>query len=415
MSRRWSFLFFSAALSACSPTADTGTPLDAATPIDTGTSVDAATPIDGNAPLDAATPTDTGTSVDAATPIDGNAPLDAADAHVDPIDGGPARAQLAIVSTYLGGTFSYRVLADGALEAVSATALDAGAHFYGLAVHPSGGFAYAFDLDAGDIVGYAIASDGTLTHLASSPVHVGGHPIAGIVDPSGGFLYVGFDDGSTIRMLPIDAAGALDLAAAVTTTVDGSVSSFAMDASGHFLFVAYGAGIGVFARDAAGTLSPIGRATATTTVFGGSLALDASAAHLFNAHFAVRGFTVAASGTLTDVASHALSTDVGSDSHARSIVTDPSGHFLYGINMANGHVNAWSIEAATGLLTMIDSETTVSPCSIAVAPDGRFIYVADDLGTITVLARDAEGRLAPTGGTAPINGLQPQIVVIDAP
>lgn len=105
----------------------------------------------------------------------------------------------------------------------------------------------------------------------------------------------------------------------------------------------------------------------------------------------VTGYTVNASnGALTEI--HTISTFpegyTGATSSAEIAVT-PNGKFLYGSNRGNNSVAAFSIDQATGRLTLVEIESASlnSPGHIAIDPTGAFMVAANRNGNSVSLHR----------------------------
>ncbi len=85
------------------------------------------------------------------------------------------------------------------------------------------------------------------------------------------------------------------------------------------------------------------------------------------------------------------------------LAIDPSRRYLLAVSESGeylgqpgGAVSSYRIDAATGSLTLINSQPTrgASPCYVSVDPSGKWVLVANySGGSLTVLPLDAEGRL----------------------
>src|SRR5262249_43506344 len=64
---------------------------------------------------------------------------------------------------------------------------------------------------------------------------------------------------------------------------------------------------------------------------------------------------------------------------------DPSGKFLYAVNLASSNVSAFTINPADGTLTSVGPPVALTnaslPFSLAVSASGRFVYVANRFDT----------------------------------
>jgi 6-phosphogluconolactonase (cycloisomerase 2 family) len=77
----------------------------------------------------------------------------------------------------------------------------------------------------------------------------------------------------------------------------------------------------------------------------------------------------------------------------RSVTVDPSGRFAYvaNINFVNvrPNVSAYTINAATGALTLVGTVAGGSPASVSVDPTGKFAYVANNAGYVSAYSINA--------------------------
>ncbi|MBC7706838.1 MAG: beta-propeller fold lactonase family protein [Rhodoferax sp.] len=99
-----------------------------------------------------------------------------------------------------------------------------------------------------------------------------------------------------------------------------------------------------------------------------------------------------------------------------SIAVDPTGRFAYAVSNSGASVAAFSINANTGVLSVVGyTNTGASPNSVAVHPNGHYVYVANvGSSTITVFSIDL-GTGALTGVGAPVpTGSSPHALTIDA-
>ena len=252
-------------------------------------------------------------------------------------DGGRA------VSTFLfsGGLRGLTVGADGSIAA-SAPAVDAPS-ITGLAVSPDGRFAYAPTRDfppeppAVGILGYSIGADAALTPLPGSPYSSGEYGDVAIT-PDGHYLYAA---AGQLRHFSIGDDGRLT-AAGVPTVIGARYLTPSPD--GRFLFA------------------------------GVSGAADG-----------VTSFTIGADGNLTQNGPPALTGDVSLGYFAVS----PDGRHIY---MPDSNVDGVVVAsvAADGTLAVTGTMPVQNPESVAVSPDGRFMYIGK-AGSILVASIAADG------------------------
>jgi len=122
------------------------------------------------------------------------------------------------------------------------------------------------------------------------------------------------------------------------------------------------------------------------------------------------------------------SSPVSAGSQPMAIAIDPSGKFAYVVNSASNNVSAYAIQeeadwgVSQGALRAISGSpftAGTSPRSIAIDPDGKFVYVANQgmvggSGNISAYAMDSStGALTAVAGSPFTAGSNPQFVAID--
>jgi 6-phosphogluconolactonase (cycloisomerase 2 family) len=304
-----------------------------------------------------------------------------------------------------------------------------------MAVHPSGAFAYAVDLDAQTIVGFAVSRDaadggnidggdgdgGTLAPVPGSPVAIGAHPIAIAVDPAGKLTFVGTGGGVYVHSVD-PSTGALTPVTGSPFATDRSPIFLAVDPSGRFLYLADGTtgsvhGYGI--DRTTGVLTELaGSPFGTPTVRAGAIACDPLGRFVFTAGGGVSALALdATTGALTLVTGSPFSHDVNSDAEAADIAVDPLGRFVYATSVPNGHLSVFSIDAASGALSPVAGspfDAGFSPYSVTAEPSGHFVYVGnDDSQDVSGFAVGASGAMVPIAGSPfTAGGLQPGIAVV---
>ncbi|HUD64628.1 MAG TPA: beta-propeller fold lactonase family protein [Candidatus Sulfotelmatobacter sp.] len=300
-------------------------------------------------------------------------------------------------------------------------------------------------IPAGDI-----AATGTATVTVFNPAPGGGvsnsvtfnivaggvGPTSLAVDPTGKFAYVaneGCPDAfaSNVSMYTIDASsGLLTSVGPPVTTGDFGADSVAVDPSGKFAYVANWGEGNTAGSVSMYTINPAGGAlTLTGTIVApcapppspGSCAPWFLALHPLGKFAYVAnegGFTPTSVSMYTINATTGAVTLIGTiaaDGRAVSVAIDPSGKFAYvadGGDNSDGskgvNVSMYTIDAATGVLTSIGKIAAgMSPFSIAIHPNGKFVYVgnsgSNDLSIYTIDA--TSGKLTLTGTVAGILGI----------
>lgn len=297
------------------------------------------------------------------------------------------------VGTYTGGLSRgiYKVELDASTGAVvegpALTAHSKNPSF--LALHPSGRFLYAVNEVAdfqgrrtGAVSAFAVdRGSGALSLLNQQPSE-GADPCHLAVDAGGGNVVVANYTGGSVAVLPIEADGRLRRATRVRR-LSGSGPNASRQQSPH--------AHGVF-------FDPSRRFLLT--------------ADLGSDRILFERFDPAAEATEPrELGSVALEAGSG----PRHLAWRPDGSTLYVLGELNGSVSGLRWDAERGALSPFQRISSLPPgfsgtntaAEIAIAPDGRFLYVSnrgDD--ALAVFSVDASGRLAfagrvPTGGRTP--------------
>jgi 6-phosphogluconolactonase len=111
-----------------------------------------------------------------------------------------------------GSISAYRVkVVSGALTQVKGSPFAAGTSPFNVAVDPTGKFTYVINLYSNDVSAYRIdARSGALTQVAGSPFATGAYPDGLAIAPTGKFAYVADGDSDSVSAYTINAtSGAL--------------------------------------------------------------------------------------------------------------------------------------------------------------------------------------------------------------
>ena len=258
-------------------------------------------------------------------------------------------------------------------------------------------------------------------------------PTSLVVDTSGKFAYVtneGCPDAfaGNVSMYTIDStSGTLTSAGPPVTTGDFGADSVAVDPSGKFAYVAnWGEGntagsVSTYTINGlTGTLTPTGtiQAPCAPPPSPGSCAPRSLAVHPSGKFVYVAnegGFTPTSVSMYAIDATTGVLTLIGTvavDGRAVSVTVEPSGKFAYvadGGDNSDGskgvNVSMYSIDGTTGVLTSIGKIAAgVSPSSITIHPNGKFVYVgnsgSNDLSIYTIDVTTGKLTLAGT-----VNGI----------
>ena len=291
----------------------------------------------------------------------------------------------------------------------------------GVAVDPSGKFAYVTNEGDNTIVTYQINSaTGALTVVASISTPAGSGPMGVVVDPAGKFVYIAETGGKQIATYSINSAtGALTYANA---SISGGLELYnlAMNPSGNYDYATLGFGGSVNSfgiNRTTGALTFLNNWSSVPVISINGIAVDPNGKYAYIAA-GDGGSLDGGVYTLSINTSTGVLTQQGSlkatDGEAQALVVDPTGKFLY--VTSNNTVIAYVINSTTGALTAIGSPLNLglnsSPRGITVDRGGKFVYVANS-GTNTIAAfaiNVSTGALTSIGTTATGSNTQPQAI-----
>jgi 6-phosphogluconolactonase len=322
---------------------------------------------------------------------------------------------------YVSGANIYCFAVDavtGALTALADSPCGGPGQQNGLAVDPSGTFAYA-TLDSGNqVTGYAInGSTGSLTAIAGSTLNGGGvNPLDITVDPSGHFVYMANYDGGISAFTRNSVTGGL-------TAVSGSpfptapnidphlypgVDSVTVDPTGKFVYAAIAGGqdVSAFVIDSStGALTTIPGSPFPASNFPTTVRVDPSGRYAYVANAAYNSISAysinSSTGALTPIAGSPFPSG-GADGGSGGLAVDPSGRFVYFTNGGVYSISVLSIDSSTGALTAISGSpfpSAPNPKGVFVHPSGKFLYVTLGGGAISAYTIDSS-----TGVLTPISG-----------
>ena len=229
----------------------------------------------------------------------------------------------------------------------------------------------------------------------AAPAHVS-------VDHSGKYVLVANYNGGTTRIFPIGADGRLG--APSDDKSPGMNSHMILtDPGNKFAFVPNKGSdtITQYAFDAAkGTLMPNAVPSVTTATGAGPRHLAFHPSEKYAYVIAELNDTLAAYsysallGQLTFLESKSTlpAGQNGSSNTCAEVVVAPSGKFVYGSNRGHDSIARFSIAAATGKLTFIDTTPSGGnvPRSFTLSADGALMLVANESGNVTSFAVDTK-------------------------
>lgn len=301
---------------------------------------------------------------------------------------------------------------NGALTNVSGSPFTAGTTPEGLSVTPSGKFVYVANGGSGNVSGYTLnASSGMLAAVSGSPFAAGTKPSAVAVDPSSKFVYVANSGSNNVSEFSLSATTGALKAISGSPVISGTApASITVDSSGKFVFTGNttsGDVSGFALSSSTGALTALvpgpvrtRKGPASLAISSGKTAITYTPSYNFVADFE-GGVPVLS----VNASSGALKAVKGSPFGAgspRSIAVSPNGQFIYTANNDSSNtIGEYTVDAATGALTSIGTIANGdTPYSVVVDPSNRFVYaVAIDTNGVYAYTIDAK-----TGGLALIKG-----------
>jgi 6-phosphogluconolactonase len=292
-----------------------------------------------------------------------------------------------------------------------------------LAISPDRKFLYAANevgrfegKAAGSISSFAIdPKTGDLTPL-NRKSSGGADPCYVVVDPTGKFVLTANYSGGSVEVLPIGPDGKLGEPTALVQHKGSSVDkarqegphahAIDLDASGKF---AVSADLGldkllIYRLDPRnGSLEPNTSPSASVKPGSGPrhFAFHPDGKHAFAINEMASTVTAfeydASKGTLAEVQTISTRKPVaGSGNSTAEILVHPSGKFVYGSNRGEDSLAIFSVEPASGTLTIVGHQPTggKTPRNFGIDPTGRFLIAANqDSSTIVVFRIDQQTGL----------------------
>lgn len=255
--------------------------------------------------------------------------------------------------------------------------------------------------------------------------------------PSTGALFVATQGDSLVSAYSIDLSKGTLSTNGKGVATGTTPSAMVMAPSGNVLFIANkdDNNISAYTVGSDGTLtaSSGAQATGTTPI---SMSMDSAGHFLFVANqgqqsdpasgtisvFAVQD------ATLTEVAGSPFQTAdklSATGTGPAAVAVTPDGKFLYVANQFDGTLTGYSVDATSGALTRILAQTVgTTPSAAAITPDGGFLYVANSgssnvsafaiCGQVVTSCADPttpDGHLTPVTGSPFSAGLGPAFIV----
>lgn len=291
-----------------------------------------------------------------------------------------------VANSQTNNVTAFRVGTNGALSFGDSTSgnpnpVSAGTTPQALAISKDSKFLYVANSGSDDVTVFKIGTAGALTLVPqaegrSKPAGAGASsPIGLAITPNGQFLYVATSNSNMVTAFQVDSSGVLTLvpaAGASTNPISSGgtgLTALAMSPNGQFLFVTNGASnnVTMFRVEPSGLLTLIPPTTSNPISTGGTtpngLAVGADGARLYvaNGSGTISVFAIESTGFLTLVpASGAGQNPVPPPASGHTPVAlalSPDGRFLYVANRVNslsgGSVSAYTIVPGTGALVPV--------------------------------------------------------------
>ena len=289
-----------------------------------------------------------------------------------------------VVNVYSNNVSAYAIDAsNGALTQVQGSPFAAGYGPYGVAIDPSGKFAYVANNGTisghytGNVSAFAInPRSGALTPVSGSPFAAGKNPLGVAISPNGKFAYVVNYSSANVSIFAINASTGALKRVNRTPRVRRFLTAEAIDPAGKFIYVTRE---GAFPYQHDGHIS---------------------------------GYAInTRSGSLRKL----KGTFKGTGNVPAGVAIDPSGKFVYVVNYASQTVSAFAITASTGALSEVQGSPFIvpyNPGGVAIHPNGSFVYVVSDL-EVAAYTIAPNGALTPVPGSPFAGGYEPDGVAID--
>jgi 6-phosphogluconolactonase len=265
----------------------------------------------------------------------------------------------------------YTIGANGALSQGTAVAASGGSSEAKAAVvDPSGRFLFVSDWDNDSVYVYSInQTSGALTAVSGSPFSNGftsftndSNGIA--VDPTGRFAYVVEYDTDVAGFSINRFTGALTTLSGSPWAAGTNPASVAVDATGKYLFIAEASGNQLlrFPISATGTLG------ASTSIAVGTLpkfvAIDPASRFVYASNYTPGTVSAFSLNAYTGAVSAVSGSPFSSGTNAQSLAVDPSGGFLLVGNAGANNVAQFGITQGTGVIAAISG----SPYTVGTTP-----------------------------------------------
>jgi DNA-binding beta-propeller fold protein YncE len=332
---------------------------------------------------------------------------------------GTAAHYLYVTNDGSGNVSAYAIDAkSGALTQVQGSPFSAGPEPWGIAVDPTGKFAYVTNVTdggtsgaSGSVSGYAInASTGVLTQVKGSPFPSGGvEPWEMTIGPAGRFAYVTNFYSDNVSTYAIDSkSGALTQVQGSPFETGATPAGVAIDPAARFAYVANGgsASVSAYAKRS-GALMQLQGSPFAAGSYPWGVTVDRRGKFAYVTNYdsgSVSAYAInAQSGALKQVQGSPFAAGSG----PFGIAIDRADRFLYAVNLHSASVSAYLINPSSGVLTQVPGSPFAAgtdPYGVAIDPSGKFAYVANAywgsaFGNISAYRIERNGALTQLKGS----------------
>ena len=309
--------------------------------------------------------------------------------------------------------------ASGALAPVAGSPFAAGDAPKSITVDPAGKFVYVANKDSDNVSAFRIdPATGSLAPIAGAPFASGIEPNSIAIHPSGRFAYVAnggeFVNTGTISVYGIDATSGVLTPASAAVAAKSFPEAVTTNRAGTFLYAANGGSnnVSAYAISSGGTLTEVAGSPYSTGRGALSVLVDPSDGFVYVATgrsdsndiaaFSIDSATGALSPLVASPLTAARANPVSLAIAGGAKAVEFSSQFVYVANFQSDNLSAYTIDAATGVLTAIPGSpfaAGASPIAVAIDPLNRYVYVANYLAGISAYRIEgATGALTPVAG-----------------
>jgi len=239
--------------------------------------------------------------------------------------------------------------------------------------------------------------------------------------PGPAFAYVANNGEDSVSVFRVDPGTGMLTLVDTVKTVAGGATYCEFHPSGKFMFVSgqFSNVLSAYSIDAKGMPGLVAGSTVPTRANPHNLSLDPAGRFLYVANTSdnsVSGFRVATNGTLTDIPGSPFASGIT----PYDVKVADSGRFAYTANRDSDDVSIFSLDASTGALAPIGTQSVgckAAPCgprAIEFSPSGAFAFVPNRFSNdVSAFSVSATGLLTPVAGSPFAAGTDPRSAAVD--